>query len=152
MFVNFRSAVLSSDAKRPKSSAFKKKLKDQTRPYTPIYSTLLNKEETISIDRQSIIRQLCVLLWIMESVSLEKASAPPLNNCFNLKYIYLNFDFVRLISLIYYSWYRNLFTEKTVIYTEKIDQEAIEKKWNAFCRMKIDKNDKVYIYFDIFKH
>ena len=92
---NFRNAVLSSDAKRPKSSAFKKKLKDQTRPYTPIYSTLLNKEETISIDRQSIIRQLCVLLWIMESVSLEKASAPPLNNCFNLKYIYLTLICVR---------------------------------------------------------
>ncbi|CAF0738111.1 unnamed protein product [Brachionus calyciflorus] len=67
---------------RQKSSI--KKAKEETKPYAPVYSSLLSKDEAYLMDKPTLTRQLCILIWLLESINAEPNTISPLNTCFSI--------------------------------------------------------------------
>lgn len=78
----FNPNLAGRNLKRPKTSATKI-IRERSKPYAPIYSSLIAPDEISETDKISIKRQLCVLLWILESMSAEPPNyIGPLRTCF----------------------------------------------------------------------
>ena len=85
LYLNKKKSNLAPSLKRPKTSATKL-IKERSKPYAPVYSSLLRTEEITASDKTSITRQLCALLWILESMSAEPPNyIGPLRTCFLIK-------------------------------------------------------------------